>query len=35
MIAYAGYQRLRAGLAEPLGFTARARWPMETLPAVG
>jgi N6-L-threonylcarbamoyladenine synthase len=35
MIAYAGYQRLRAGQTEALGFTARARWPMETLPAVG
>ena len=35
MIAYAGYQRLRAGQTEPLGFTARARWAMETLPAVG
>ena len=34
MIAYAGYQRLRAGQAEALGFTARARWPMETLPVV-
>jgi N6-L-threonylcarbamoyladenine synthase len=35
MIAYAGYQRLRAGQTEALGFTARARWPMETLPVVG
>ena len=35
MIAYAGYQRLRAGQAETLGFSARARWPMDTLPAVG
>ena len=34
MIAYAGYQRLRAGQAEALGFTARARWPMDTLPVV-
>ncbi len=33
MIAYAGYQRLRAGQHEPLAFGARARWAMETLPA--
>jgi N6-L-threonylcarbamoyladenine synthase len=33
MIAYAGYQRLRAGQHEPLGFGVRARWAMETLPA--
>jgi N6-L-threonylcarbamoyladenine synthase len=33
MIAYAGYQRLRAGQYEPLGFGVRARWAMETLPA--
>jgi N6-L-threonylcarbamoyladenine synthase len=33
MIAYAGYQRLRAGRNEPLGFGVRARWPMESLPA--
>lgn len=31
MIAYAGWQRLRAGAHEPLGFGARARWPMEAL----
>ncbi len=34
MIAYAGWQRLRAGAREPLGFGARARWPMDTLPAI-
>lgn len=32
MIAYAGWQRLRAGQAEPLTFKPRARWPLETLP---
>jgi N6-L-threonylcarbamoyladenine synthase len=31
MIAYAGYVRLRAGQHEPLGFQARARWPMTEL----
>ncbi len=34
MIAYAGWQRLRAGQQEPLLFGARARWPLEELPAV-
>ena len=33
MIAYAGWQRLRAGQSEPLAFKPRARWPMEELPA--
>ena len=33
MIAYAGYQRLRAGELEPLGFTARPRWPLARLAA--
>ncbi len=32
MIAYAGWQRLRAGQHEPLSFAPRARWAMETLP---
>jgi N6-L-threonylcarbamoyladenine synthase len=32
MIAYAGWQRLRAGHTEPLAFKPRARWPMEELP---
>jgi N6-L-threonylcarbamoyladenine synthase len=32
MIAYAGWQRLRAGQHEPLAFTPRARWAMESLP---
>jgi N6-L-threonylcarbamoyladenine synthase len=34
MIAYAGWQRLRAGQAEPLKFGALPRWPLETLPPV-
>jgi N6-L-threonylcarbamoyladenine synthase len=34
MIAYAGWQRLRAGQREPAVVDARARWPMESLPAV-
>ncbi len=34
MIAYAGWQRLRAGQVEPLAFKPRARWPMEELPPV-
>jgi N6-L-threonylcarbamoyladenine synthase len=33
MIAYAGWQRLRAGQVEPLAFGARARWAMDSLPA--
>jgi N6-L-threonylcarbamoyladenine synthase len=32
MIAYAGWQRLRAGHVESLAFKPRARWPMEELP---
>ena len=32
MIAFAGHQRLVAGQSEPLAFSARPRWPMETLP---
>ena len=31
MIAYAGYQRLRAGQAEPLAFSATPRWSMNDL----
>jgi len=31
MIAYAGYCRLRAGAAEPLGYTVRPRWPLDSL----
>jgi N6-L-threonylcarbamoyladenine synthase len=31
MIAYAGWQRLKAGQAEGLGFAPRARWAMESL----
>lgn len=34
MIAYAGWQRLRAGAREPLGFGVRARWPMDSLTAL-
>ena len=35
MIAFAGHQRLAAGQAEPLAFTAIPRWPLDTLPPVG
>jgi N6-L-threonylcarbamoyladenine synthase len=31
MIAYAGCQRLMAGESEPLRFSVRSRWPMDTL----
>jgi len=31
MIAFAGWQRLRAGQAEPLAFNPRPRWAMESL----
>jgi N6-L-threonylcarbamoyladenine synthase len=34
MIAFAGWQRLRAGQTEPLAFKPRARWLMEELPPV-
>lgn len=34
MIAYAGCQRLMAGQHEALGFSAKPRWPMESLAAV-
>jgi N6-L-threonylcarbamoyladenine synthase len=34
MIAFAGWQRLRAGHEEPLAFKPMARWPLESLPAV-
>ncbi len=34
MIAFAGWQRLRAGQSEPLAFKPRARWPLEELPPV-
>jgi len=33
MIAYAGAVRLQAGQAEPLAFSARARWHLESLSA--
>lgn len=32
MIAYAGCQRLMAGQSEGLAISARARWPLESLP---
>jgi N6-L-threonylcarbamoyladenine synthase len=35
MIAYAGCQRLVAGITEPLGFSARSRWPLDSLAPVG
>jgi N6-L-threonylcarbamoyladenine synthase len=31
MIAYAGYCRLRGGAAEPLAYTVRPRWPLDSL----
>jgi len=34
MIAYAGWQRLRAGQHDQLAFSIRPRWPMVELPAV-
>lgn len=34
MIAYAGWQRLRAGQSEPLRFNATPRWGLEDLPPV-
>lgn len=34
MIAYAGCQRLLAGEQADLGFAARPRWPLDTLPAI-
>jgi len=34
MIAYAGCQRLMAGYADDLGFFAKPRWNLETLPPV-
>ena len=33
MIAYAGWQRLRAGQHDGLGFDVRPRWPMQELAA--
>ena len=35
MIAYAGCQRLLAGQHEDLQITTRARWSLESLPALG
>ena len=32
MIAFAGHQRLAAGQRDPLAFSGRPRWPMQTLP---
>ena len=34
MIAYAGWQRLRAGQHDCMAFGIRPRWPMVELPAV-
>jgi N6-L-threonylcarbamoyladenine synthase len=34
MIAFAGHQRLAVGQHEPLAFSARPRWPMESLPSL-
>lgn len=34
MIAYAGWQRLRAGQHTPLVVDVRARWPLDSLPAL-
>ncbi|ESQ13980.1 MAG TPA: tRNA (adenosine(37)-N6)-threonylcarbamoyltransferase complex transferase subunit TsaD [Chromatiaceae bacterium] len=34
MIAFAGHQRLAAGQAEPLAFSVRPRWPMQSLPSL-
>lgn len=34
MIAFAGWQRLRAGQTGPLAFRPRARWPLEELPPI-
>ncbi len=31
MVAWAGIERLRAGLADPLGHAPRPRWPLDTL----
>ena len=33
MIAWAGVERLQAGLTDDLDFMARARWPLDELPA--
>lgn len=35
MIAYAGWQRLRAGQGDDLRFGARPRWPLEELVSLG
>jgi N6-L-threonylcarbamoyladenine synthase len=35
MIAFAGWQRLQAGEEDPLGFSPKARWGLESLPSVG
>jgi len=34
MIAYAGWQRLKAGQSEAMKFTVLPRWPMQELPAL-
>ena len=37
MIAWAGLERLKAGLSDPLDFAPRPRWPLDSLsgPASG
>lgn len=35
MIAYAGWQRLKAGQSEPLGYSIHPRWPMTELKPPG
>jgi N6-L-threonylcarbamoyladenine synthase len=33
MVAWAGIERLRRGLADPLGHAPRPRWPLDQLTA--
>jgi len=34
MVAWAGIERLRLGMTDPLGFAPRPRWPLaELMPA--
>ena len=35
MIAWAGVERLQAGMTDDLDFLARARWPLDELPGPG
>ena len=34
MIAFAGYQRIKAGEQSSLDFSARARWPLSEMKAI-